>query len=343
MVKIINNPILSLLLFCSFASHGQSPNEVPAIFQNPQPISIQLNFSLKEIEKSRSDTVYFASYLNYKNENDTWDSLHIGIRARGNFRRKYCSFPPLRLKIKKPDAKSTPFEGNKSFKLVLPCQGGKSGNNLILKEYLCYKLLEVVTPYYFHTRLTDISLTDQSGKHLKSYLLTGFLIEDDDLIADRLNGNIIEQVVPQMQLNDTATVVNDFFEYLIANTDWSITAQHNAKILQLPHNKKVPLSYDFDMAGLVNAPYATFAESLPIANVQERIYRGYCRKESVMEYVRSEYLRLQPALMKVMDDHQSHFNEKEFIQMKIFIDKFFSILKNDPQFRNEIVMSCRTK
>lgn len=316
---------------------------MPAIFQNTQPLSIQLNLSVRGVQKSRSDTLYFPSYLGYKNENNAWDSLQVGIRARGNFRRKHCNLPPLRLKIKKADAKGTPFEGNKSFKLVLPCQASKADNNLVLKEYLCYKLLEPVTPYYFHTRLADIAMTDHSGKRLRSYSLTGFLIEDDDLIADRLSGKVIDHVIPQMQLNDTAMVINDFFEFLIANTDWSVTAQHNAKILELPHNKKVPLSYDFDMAGLVNAPYATFAESLPISSVNERIYRGYCRPESVMEFVRSRYLRLEPEIMKVLDNHQSYFNEKEFIQMKVFVEKFFEIIKSDNQFKNSILLACRTK
>jgi type III secretion system FlhB-like substrate exporter len=171
--------------------------------------------------------------------------------------------------------------------------------------------------------------------------LTGFLIEDDDLIAQRLGGKVLEQNIPSQLLNDTAAVVNDFFEYMIANTDWSTTGLHNSKVIQLANKKKVPLSYDFDMAGLVNAPYATINESLGIKNVQERLYRGYCRNESVMNYVRSEYLRQESAIMKVMNDHRSYFNENEFIQMKMFIEQFFTNLKIDKQFRDGILLSCR--
>ncbi len=342
MLKIQSWNIFSLLLFYSIASNSQSSPAIPIIFRETQPISLQLAFSLKTIEKNKSDTVYFPSYLKYKNEKEGWDSLTIGIRARGNFRRKHCNFPPLRIKMKKSHADATPFAGNKSFKLVMPCQGGKSGNTLIVKEYLCYKLLEPVSPYFFHTRLTDITLVDQSGKNLKSYSLTGFLIEDDDLIADRLSGKVIEQDISPKLINDTAAVINDFFEFMIANTDWSTTAQHNSKIVELPGHRKVPLPYDFDMAGLVNAPYATVNESLDIKSVQERLYRGYCHNESVMQYVRSEYLRLEPAIMNVMDEHQFYFNKNEFLQMKVFIEQFFSILKNDNQFKNAILLSCRS-
>lgn len=246
----------------------------------------------------------------------------------------------MRLKIKKSQSEGTVFEGNKSFKLVLPCHGGNSGNTLILKEYLCYKLLESITPYYFHTRLTDITLIDQSGKHPKSYSLTSFLIEDDDLIAERMGGKIIDLPVSYKQLNDTAAVMHDFFQYLIANTDWSTTGQHNTKVIQVS-GKKVPLSYDFDMAGLVNAPYATVNDKLDLKNVQERLYRGYCRNEAIMENVRSQYLRLQPAIMNVLNDHQLYFSNGEYNQLKMFIEEFFNILKSDKQFKDAILLSCR--
>ena len=296
---------------------------------------------MREIKKNLNDSVYYPSFLTYKNDQGVWDSLNVGIRARGNFRRKNCYFPPLRLKMKKSHVAGTPFEGNKSFKLVLPCLNVKSANNLILREYLCYKLLEPVTPYFFHTRLANITLTDQSNKQAKSHSIIGFFIEDDDLIADRFNGQVLDQIILPRQLNDTTAIVHYFFEYMIANTDWSTTTQHNTKVIQLPPNKKVPLSYDFDMAGLVNAPYATINESLNIKSVKERLYRGYCRDESVTEYVREKYIQLESEIMNVVSDHQSYFSEGEYIVMKKYIEEFFTILKDDKKFKDAILLTCR--
>jgi hypothetical protein len=244
--------------------------------------------------------------------------------------------------MKKGDAEKTIFTGNKDFKLVLPCQTGKGGNDLIMKEYLCYKLLEPLTPYHFHTRLADITLIDKSGKP-KTYNVRGFLIEDDDLIAHRFKGKVVEQQLHPMALNDTASVINDLFQYLVANTDWSTAMQHNMKVIQLEPNKKIPLAYDFDMAGLVNAPYATVNETLGISNVQERLYRGFCRNESVVQYVRSEYLRLEPELMKVITDHQSYFSSADFNGIKKYVEEFYGTLKNDKKFKENIIQGCRTK
>ena len=341
-MKSLPKPILATLLCCAFASISKSQQkEIPVIFQETQPLSLRLSFSMKEVKRSESDSIFFPSHLTYKNDQGQWDSLEVGIRARGNFRRKHCYFPPVRLKMKKSHVTGTPFEGNKSFKLVLPCQNVKSANNLILREYLCYKLLEPITPHFFHTRLAYITLTDQRGKQAKSHSITGFLIEDDDLIAHRFNGRVLDQIILPKQLNDTAAVVHDFFEYLIANTDWSTTVQHNTKVIQLPPNKKVPLSYDFDMAGLVNAPYATINESLDIKSVKERLYRGYCRDESIMEYVRAKYIRLEPEIMNVLSDHQSYFSEDEYPGMRKYIEEFFIILKDDKKFNYSILQKCR--
>ena len=341
-MKFLAKHILATLLCCALVSSGNSQQkEIPTIFQDTQPLSLQLSFSMREIKKNLNDSVYYPSFLTYKNDQGVWDSLNVGIRARGNFRRKNCYFPPLRLKMKKSHVAGTPFEGNKSFKLVLPCLNVKSANNLILREYLCYKLLEPVTPYFFHTRLANITLTDQSNKQAKSHSIIGFFIEDDDLIADRFNGQVLDQIILPRQLNDTTAIVHYFFEYMIANTDWSTTTQHNTKVIQLPPNKKVPLSYDFDMAGLVNAPYATINESLNIKSVKERLYRGYCRDESVTEYVREKYIQLESEIMNVVSDHQSYFSEGEYIVMKKYIEEFFTILKDDKKFKDAILLTCR--
>lgn len=331
----------ALLLLVLVISGQAQQKQVPALFQDEKPLALSLKFSFKEVKKEKVDSVYFPTYFGYTNHTGQSDSIAIKVRARGNFRRNNCFYPPIRVKLKKKDAEGTPFEDNKDFKLVLPCQTGKLGSDLILKEYLCYKILEPITPYFFHTRLVDLELTDLNGKP-KTYSVKSFLIEDDDLIAHRFDGKVVEQDIHPLTLSDTTSVLFDFFQYLIANTDWSAAQQHNVKIIQTA-NKKIPLTYDFDMAGLVNAPYATVNETLTISSVQERLYRGFCRSEPLMQYARKEYLRLEPAIMKVIGDNKSLFNEKDYKGIEKFVSEFFETLKNDKKFKEAVLLGCRTK
>ena len=71
---------------------------------------------------------------------------------------------------------------------------------------------------------------------------------------------------------------------MIANHDWSMRAGpqgdeccHNARLMGVAApGQVIPVPYDFDFSGLVNAPYATAPDVLDIASVRQRLYRGYC-------------------------------------------------------------------
>jgi len=322
--------------------HAQQPETVP-LFRDEQPLLAEFSISMAEVKKSKSDSTYFSTTLRYKDVQGAWDSIPITIRARGNFRRKHCFFPPMRIRIDKDDAKGSLFAGAKSLKLVLPCQVGKNSNDLVLKEYMCYQLYEPVTTYTFATRLVDITLYDRSGKQLKTYKLTGFFIEDDDVAARRVHAKVVDGTkFNPMQLEDTSSLRLDLFQYMIANTDFSTTFAHNLKVIKTKGGQYIPIAYDFDMAGFVNAPYATFDESLGIKGVYERVYKGYCRNERVMELVRQEFVRHEPKIMDVMDQNQNYFEPKEFGKMKKYMNEFFKTIKNDTFYREQIVRKCRT-
>ncbi len=69
---------------------------------------------------------------------------------------------------------------------------------------------------------------------------------------------------------------------MISNYDWSMRAApkgeeccHNGRLLA-GAGLYQPVPYDFDYSGLVDASYAIPPESVPISNVRQRNYRGYC-------------------------------------------------------------------
>src|SRR6185295_2041102 len=61
------------------------------------------------------------------------------------------------------------------------------------------------------------------------------------------------------------------------NTDFSIWALHNVRIIQDPKRHLFPVPYDFDLSGFVHAPYATPDPRIGIRSVLDRLYRGPCR------------------------------------------------------------------
>ena len=336
--------VLTVLLahFIVTVIHAQQP-VIPQLFQEDRPMAIRLDVSLADVRKNKNDSTYFPTTLRYKDTQGVWDSLPVTVRARGNFRRKHCFFPPIRVKINKNASKGTPFAGNKNLKLVLPCQSDKNANQLVMKEFICYQLYEPVTSNTFDTRLLEVTLSDASGKQPRVYQLTGIFVEDDDAAARRLNATAIDEPkINPLQLQDTSVLRFDLFQYMIANTDFSTTFSHNVKTIKINDGRYIPIPYDFDMAGFVNAPYATFDESLGIRSVHERVYKGYCRDETITQIVRNEYIGLEPEIIAVIDRYKNQFEPKEFTALRKYMDEFFTMLKNDSFYREEIIRNCRT-
>ncbi|GGD39916.1 hypothetical protein GCM10011361_03770 [Muriicola marianensis] len=321
--------------------------ETTRLFQEQEILPIRLGFSNKEMKKETNDSTYIFTALHFSDQGE-WDSLDVRIRARGNYRRTHCYFPPLKVKIKKSEAKETLFKGNKELKLVMPCVQSSSTQDNIVKEYMAYKLFEVISPYHFKTRMADIEFTEFKGKKNKVHKVKGFLIEDIDKVAERANARKMKRVVHPLEQDDVTSVQNDFFQFMIGNTDFSTAYQHNQKLIFTEDYRTIPIPYDFDMSGLVDASYAVVSqvggEVLSIESVTDRLYRGFERDESVFQTVRQQYLELKPEIFKAVDDLKVQFeNEKEFGIARNFITDFFTILENDNQFNSQILRKARTK
>jgi len=313
------------------------------LFSSQQPLSIRLDVSVSQIRKRTNDSTYIPIVIHYKTPEGLWDSIPSSVRTRGNFRKQHCFFPPLRIKFKKKETEGTVFEGIKSLKLVMPCQSVQTSNDLILKEFLCYQLYEAASPYIFRTRLVDITLNDQ-GKNIKTHQLQGIFIEDDDAAAKRYDAKVFEVAkFDPLRFQDTSCLRLDFFQYMIANTDFSTTFLHNIKAIQTKSGHFIPIAYDFDMSGVVNAPYATYDEKLGIKSVRQRFYKGYCRDEKVAQAVREDYINREASIIAVVAAFDKFFTPKEIEGLKKYLNEFFVTIKNDRTFRENLIGKCRSR
>ncbi len=338
------NKLVCLILIFAAKQQPILAQEISPLFSSNDPIEIKMKFSVKELKSETNDSTFMDSFLQYKNEKGEWDSVDVELRTRGNFRLKNCYYPPLRMKIKKKEGEGTIFEGNKSMKLVLPCNKIKNADGFIMREYLCYQLFEEVSQYTFDTRLIKVTLENEDEKGGELVQLMGFLIEDDDEVANRFGGNIIDdKKIPATFMQDSAIVRHDFFQMMIGNTDWSNLFRHNETVLQLDEKTVVPLAYDFDMTGLVNPPYAQVSDQVEIEKVTERLYRGYCRDPQLLEAIRQEFIAAEPRILKHVDLLIGTVEERDIKFVRGFLDDFFKVLKDDKQFKVEVLDACRSQ
>ena len=110
----------------------------------------------------------------------------------------------------------------------------------------------------------------------------------------------------------------------------------------------MPIPYDFDMSGLVNASYAVVSainnKPLPITKVTDRLYRGFDRDDEIIEEIRNEFLSYENDIYTLMDRYKSYFKyPKEFTECKSYVESFYKIIKDDKKFKNRILKNQRTK
>ncbi len=214
----------------------------------------------------------------------------IEASVRGKSRTRVCEFPPIRLYFDEDSVAGTLFEGQDKLKLVTHCRNHDPGELNLVDEYAAYRVLGVLTEVSYRTRLLRITYADTDGR-LDSGAREryGFLLESRDEIAARIGGEKAD--VGGVRLSELAqdhVALMYVFEYLIGNTDWSLVTSlddeeccHNMDLIRVD-GKIFPIPYDFDLAGIVDAPYAKPDPSLRIKNVKRRRYRGYCIDEDVL-------------------------------------------------------------
>lgn len=331
-----------IILLISFAGFSQKAMKSDALFSDQTPLEIKLGYSNKDMNRKTNDSTFINTTLEFL-QNEKWSSLQVNLRARGNFRRNECYFPPIKMKIKKDQYQGTIFDGNKTMKLVLPCKLESENNDNILQEYIAYKIYERISPFHFKTRRVNIDFSEPKGKKIKKFALKGFLIEDDKRVAKRHEGKVFERYVHPMAMQHLTSVQNAFFQYLLGNTDFSVAYQHNGKLLYV--NKEIiPLPYDFDMTGWVNPSYATVNTTLGINSVQDRKYRGFKREQQYFDEVRQQFLDQKADLMKMISSFEGEFsNQSEYENMFEFLKSFYDVLEDDSKFQKSIVEDSRTK
>lgn len=268
--------LVCLFLFTIPVFNASAQDDIRTdLFESEEVLKLTLEGNLRPLMRDRSsDPSYREMKLHINNGDSVIETQELRVRTRGKFRRLNCANPPLMFNFKKHDVPDTsPFSGYSKMKVVVPCEGEK----FVLREYLIYKMYNLLTDYSFRVRLIELTYHDSRRDRISDPEYA-FLIEDEDDLADRMKSGSYKQnnLRPEV-IQQEAFLRMSVFAYMVGNTDWSVQYRHNMKILFLDEEKEfVTVPYDFDLVGVVSSPYAEPAEALKLRSVRERVYRGYC-------------------------------------------------------------------
>ncbi len=268
-------------------------------------------------------------------------TIAVKLRTRGIFRLKRCGFPPIRLDLPAKKVATTPFAGEHKLKLVTHCQGDRFYERNLLREYALYLVFNAVTDTSFRVRLAHVTYVD-SARH-DTVIRYGFLIESDPALAKRIGADQIHADNVWDPITDPSymTLVA-VFQYLIGNTDWSVWKRHNIAIFQKVAEPRPLLGvpYDYDFSGAVNAPYATPPEQLKIQSVRQRVYRGFCQPDGVLNGALARFRAAKDSIyaaVRAVPD----LPERDVRNVLEYFDDFYKVLDNPGAVNREFVRSCR--
>lgn len=256
------------------------------LFADDSVLDVRLAAPFKQLMQERSDVDELAGTFTLAGGEDGPLEFDVAVRTRGNFRRQRsnCRFAPLRINFKKSQLQGTLLAGQDKLKLVTHCnRGSNSDQQTVLREYLAYKILNVLTDFSYRVRLLRMTFVsaDDDNEETIGY---AFFIENDDRLAKRVG--LQQQKVSEVEL---ATLQPDYtnltsvYQYLIGNLDFSPIKGpdgedccHNHAVFSDAQGTFWSIPYDFDMSGLVDAEYNAPNVRLGQKHLRQRIYRGRC-------------------------------------------------------------------
>lgn len=342
----INLKIAVVITYCfisslfAFEVKGQATAEKNNLFDSDEVINIKLIGDVRSLLNDRTDTpVDFPFRLSIINNGVIEETFPIQMKTRGHFRRKKgnCTYPPLLIQFPKGGAQlNSIFNEQQKLKLVMPCRG----DDFVIKEWLAYKIYNLITPLSFKVRLVQVTLEESKNNKTKKPFY-GLLLEEEKQIARRNNMKAVDQKLQPQQIQVSHFLTMTVFQYLIGNTDWSIQYQQNIKLLVADSIAgAIAVPYDFDHAGIVNAPYAHPAEELLMNSIRERRYRGYCMEDLIVfENIIAKYLSLKEDIFRLCEAStlMDERSKKSTIQ---FLDDFFTTINDEKAWRKDFGYPC---
>jgi len=333
----------SLLLFTATLFYlpisAQKVDKVK-FFEEESTVNATLEMDLKDLLAKKAKDRFLPATISFITKDGTTITEKIEASVRGNFRRETCFMPGLKLNFKK-DSNSSLYKF-KELKLSNGCNTGDESGQLVIKEFLAYKIYNLLTDMSLRVRFMNVSFKDVSGKK-KPYTQYAFLIEDVDEMAKRNNMVEIEGTLynTEQTNRDQMTIVT-LFEYLIANTDWSVPAYHNVKLIGPKDNngsvRPYVVAYDFDICGFVDPPYATIDEQLQeqISSVRERLNRGFPRTMEELKIAVKLYNDKKEKIIGMIKNNE-YLNSKEKSRSVSYVEEFYKIINNDKDLQRIFV------
>lgn len=313
------------------------------IFDDNEPMRITMTFDIKKYQREKNKGEYMPVHFLYQFNDSIYLEKDMRLKARGNFRRNFCSMAPFWLNIRKASVANEKLQDTRRIKVVTSCKDSETFDDYVLKEYLCYKIYNLISPVSFRVRLLKMTYVD-TGRKNKLTEGWAFMIEPEVMVAERNEAIVVENdqlamsLIKPEQLDEVA-----LYMYMIGNPDFSVTGRHNVKILGMPGfgtEGYTLVPYDFDYSGTVNASYAVPGANLGISSVRERYYLGLCRDDDAFREAIEKINQKREEILRVVHDFE-YLGDEHKKEMLAYLEEYFALASQFDLISSSLRKTCR--
>jgi hypothetical protein len=337
--------LLLLVINCNINLRAQTRIDSAQFFMDETPVNATLTTDVNKLLNTKMKTDYYQkATFSFKLPDSSDVSEEISVNARGQFRRSYCYIPPLRLNFH--NTTSPTLYSLNSLKLVCACRTSAEFEQYLLREFLVYKIYNLLTEKSFRVRLIHLTMEDSRGKK-KPFTEYAFLVESVSAMAKRSNckewkgSNVATEGTDRQQMTMVAV-----FEYMIGNTDWAVPNKHNIRLIYSKADsvskRPYAVPYDFDYSGLVNTDYAIPQPELGIESVTQRVYRGFPRTMDELQDVLKVFNEQKDKIYELIKNFEPLSSQSKKYMIG-YLDDFYKTINDQRTVQYEFINKARTE
>lgn len=301
---------------------------------------LQSDFKTVFKDRDSMSTKRFPATMRWLEPKGDTVRTDVQLATRGHYRLRTCSVVPVKVYFDREKTKGSEFGGQGSIKLTPHCQKAERYAQNVYVEYAVYGMYNALTPISLKARLSTITWEDPKDPGF-TIVRPGFWTEEDDDMAARNRGKVLMQTGGNAaEMDPWQMAVTDVFQYMIGNTDFSLSYLHNIRIIQTDTSiNYFPMAYDFDWAGLVDSPYAKPDYRLPIKRVTDRLYRGGCHPPELLDRVFAHFKDKKPVIYGTLTEIKG-LTPGRLKEATEFLDDFYKYLDDGNGLRREVKRVC---
>ena len=223
-MKVVASWLAPLFVLPALAATGDEVAAETGLFASEQPLALTIEAPWAELTRRPEAGLARRGRLHSTAASGEPVAIDARVVVRGKSRLELCPFPMLTLELDRAQVAGSLFEADPVVHLTTQCGTDPETLQLLELELLAYRVFALVSERALRTRRLDVRVVRPGHRRWRAPR-HAFLVEDIGLAAAKAGLRWVRpSTVAISELDAEARALFVIFQFMIGNTDWSLTA-----------------------------------------------------------------------------------------------------------------------